>query len=326
MRDLIQKYRELVCDADFLRFQHEMIAAVYDQLGQGCAEKEGEVALVTRIAETLSGQSYRRLRIHCEKIHGSKSYVSFNFRDKPTTKELGDLILISLITHGRKRLLQKLCIVQNKVLHSGKCQIDLEQLFLLKNFPLFSGRQGLFRHASDIMFFNSQECLGAYGFFEESGDLIHVNAKVLSIALGGGKTFAKTGLSNGSYDPSVPGAQLSGFSLPWIDRPGISEEAYFRRYWRGGLLPFGPAIEPLLSSRKTLHDLHDFLKAWTSLQIGEIVYVFDRAADLEAARFTDAVLQAVNYNEFIDFDDANPINEFDAGYTVMVSHLDLAQD
>ena len=84
---IIRHYYELASDPGFHRFQHEAITDVYDQLGQGYSQGEGEVALVTRFADTVKGRNYRGLKLHCKKIHGSKSYVSFNFRDKPTTKE-----------------------------------------------------------------------------------------------------------------------------------------------------------------------------------------------------------------------------------------------
>lgn len=324
MRDLIRKYHELVSDPGFLRFQHEGIAAVYDQLGQGYVEKEGEVALVTRMADALKGKSYKGLRLHSEKIHGSKSYVSFNFRDKPTTKELGDLILISIVSDGRRRLLQKLCIVQNKVLRNGKSQIDMEQLFLLKNFPLFSSSQGLFRGATDVMFCNAQGCLGAYGFFEEPGELIHVNAGVLSNSLGGGKSFAKSKLGPGSSDNTTSNGCTNAYGFPWIDHP-MMEEIFYRSYKRG--LPlFGAHVEPLFSSRQTLYDLHDFLKAWTALQVGEVVHALGQTSDIEADRFANAVLRAIGYGEFIDFDEDNMRGEFNTGVTVMVSHLDVAHE
>ena len=327
MRNLIRRYHSLLADPGFLRFQHACIAEVYDQLGQGYTESEGEVALVTRMADTLRGQSYHGLRIHCEKIHGSKSYVSFNFRDKPTTKELGDLILVTVVSDGRQRLLQKLCIVQNKMLRSGKAQIDAEQLFLLKNFPLFSGSQGLFRGAKDVMFRNTQMCLGAYGFFEAPGEFIHVNAGVLSNTLNGSSTFAKSALGQGVSYAGTRGSTVNdAFILPWFDDPMILEDIYFRWHKHGFPLPLISPTAPLFSSQRTLHDLYDFIRAWTSLQIGEMVYAFDHSLDQEAERFSNAVLRSVGFGEFVDFGDDNVQGEFRAGSTVMVSHLDISKD
>jgi hypothetical protein len=327
MRNIVRKYHDFVSDPGFLRFQHRIISEVYDQLGQGSVEKEGEVALVTRMANTLRGKSYKGLRIHCEKIHGSKSYVSFNFRDKPTTKELGDLILISIISDGRQRLLQKLCIVQNKVLHNGKSPIDLEQLFLLKNFPLFSGTKGLLRGASDVMFLNTQMCLGAYGFFEEPGEFVYVNAGILSNILNGSRSFVKTSLGSGSGNSySLDTGAHNTFGIPWFDDPMLFEELYYRWKKHGFLSPSVLPIAPFFSSRRTLHDLHDFIRAWTSLQVGEIVFAMDYPSDKEADRFANSILRTVGFGDFIDLNDENINQEFNAGLTVMVSHFDLSQE
>ncbi|MDF9827873.1 hypothetical protein M2447_001978 [Ereboglobus sp. PH5-10] len=326
MRKLIQKYHSLLADPGFLRFQHARIAEVYDQLGQGYTNNEGEVALVTRIANTLKGQSYHGLRIHCEKIHGSKSYVSFNFRNKPTSKELGDLILVTVVSDGKRRLLQKLCIVQNKMLRNGKAHIDEEQLFLLKNFPLFSGSKGMFRGAKDVVFRNTQMCLGAYGFFEAPGELIHVNAGVLSNTLNGSSSFTKTALASGA---SNAGQHLRGNDtcvFPWSDDLMILHEIFCIWHKRGFPLPLISLISPLFSSQRTLHDLHDFIRAWTSFQIGEIVYAFDHTLDREAEMFSNAVLRAAGLSEFIDLSDDNIQGEFSVDSTIMVSHLDISKE
>lgn len=283
--------------------------------------------MVTRVADTLKDKSYHGLRIHCEKIHGSKSYVSFNYRDKPTTKELGDMILVSVVSHGRQRLLQKLCVVQNKMLRNGKAQIDEEQLFLLKNFPLFSGSQGLFRGEKDVMFRNTQMCLGAYGFFESPGELIHVNATVLSNALNGSTTFSKSNLGTG-LGVSARGASAINDAgmFPWFDDPRLLDEIIYRWHKHGFPFPMSSQVSPLFSSQRTLHDLHDFIRAWTSLQIGEVVYAFDHALDIEAERFSNAVLRTIGFGEYVDFGDDNLQGEFSAGTTIMVSHFDIAKE
>ena len=330
MKKLIRRYQELISDPGFLRFQHRKITAVYNQLAEGYLKEEGEVDLVTRMADTLTGKSYRGLRIHCEKIHGSKSRISFNFRGKSINKELGDLILISLVSNKKRRIIQKLCIVQNKVLRDGKSHIDLEQLFLLKNFPLFSGSQGLFRGNCDVMFCNTQRCLGAYGFFEDPGEFIHVNAGVLSNTLSGSQSFEKNKIGTSSRDPDLTEVSIHQYAsgFPWIDvdDPILAEVIHYW-YRRGYPLPFILSVAPLHSSRQTLHDLHDFIKAWTSLQVGEIVYAFDRALDIDADRFANAVLRAIGFSEYIDFDDENIQDELNIdGFMVMVAHLDLASE
>ncbi len=322
-----REYQNLLADPGFLRFQHLAVADVYDQLGQGYAKSEGEVALVTRLAETLKGRTYKGLKLHCGKIHGSKSYVSFNFRDKPTTKELGDLVLITLVSRGRNRCLQKLCIVQNKLLRGGKAQIDLEQLFLLKNLPLFSGSRGLFRGAKDVMFLNRQKCLGAYGFFESPGELIHVNAGVLSEVIAGSASFAKSALGPAAPNDSdcLGQGHLSPFQFPWIDHPMIYEKFFHHWLKRGLPLPSLSPCAPFASSRQTHHDLHDFIRAWISLRIGELVYSVDRSVDVEADAFSTTILRQIGFGEFVNLEGENLGEDFHAELLVMVAHLDVAE-
>ncbi len=328
MNKLIQKFNDQISDPDFLRFQHHLVADVYDQLGQGYSVGEGEIPLVTRTADTLKGKSFKGLKIHCEKIHGSKSYVSFTFRDKPTTKELGDLILITVISDGRRRLLQKLCVIQNKVLREGKSHIDLEQLFLLKNFPLFSGSRGLFRGAKGVMFLNRQQCLGAYGFFDAPGELMLVNAGILSNVISGSSTFNRAQL--GSASQSMNGTEEGyGFGLSGIPAfldPMIMEEVLHYWYKRRFPIPFHGSFAPFSSSRRTLHDLHDVVRAWTSLRLGELVYAFGHSVDLEADNFTSTILRTIGFGDIVDLEGGNLEGEFNSAATVMVAHLNINEE
>jgi hypothetical protein len=327
MNRLLRHYWDLTADPDFLRFQHKLISEVYDQLGQGYALGEGEVSLVTRTADTLSRKSFNGLKLHCEKIHGTKSYVSFAFRDKPTKKELGDLILISVVSDGRKRLLQKLCIVQSKVIRDGKTHIDLGQLFLLKNFSPFSGSRGLFRGERDVMFLNRQQCLGAYAFFDSPGDLIFVNAGILSNAIAGSATFYRTMLASSQHgsDSSEGESIFGSLGLPAFIDPMIMEEIF--HFWnkRRFPIPFQGAFFPFSSSRRTLHDLHDVIRAWTSLRLGELVYAFDQRQDVEADQFASTVLRSIGFGERLDLGDESSEGEFNSPATVMVAHLDIGE-
>ena len=178
------------------------------------------------------------------------------------------------------------------------------------------------------MFCNTQRCLGAYGFFEDPGELIHMNAGILSNTLSGSQLFEKNKIGTSSRDPDLPEVSIHqyAFGFPWIDDPILTEEIHYW-YRRGYPLSFILSVALLHSSRQTLHDLHDFIKAWTSLQVGEIVYAFDRALDIDADRFANAALRAIGFSEYIDFDDEDIQDELDVvGFMVMVAHLDLASE
>ena len=284
--------------------------------------------MVTRVADTLKGKEFQGLKLHCEKIHGSKSCVSFNFRDKLIKKELGDLILITVVSDGQQRLLQKLCVIQNKVLRNGKAKIDLGQLFLLKNFPFFSADRGIFRGEKDVIFLNRQQCLGAYGFFDSPGELILVNAGVLSNVIAGSSTFSKSQLGSLSQgcDSANEGDVFGYPGIPLFTDPMMMEEIFHCWYERGFPIPFHGAFSPFTSSRRTLHDLHDFIRTWTSLRLGELVYAFDQQIDMKANYFASTILRTIgfDFDETEDFRDGNLEDEFNA--TVMVAHLDISEE
>jgi hypothetical protein len=169
MRRAYGKLSEFCTDPDFFRFQNDLSRDIYDALGQGYAANDGEVSLVKRLIGAINGKDFRGLRLYGEILHGSRSYVEFNFMDKPVTRELGDMLMISLVTAGSQRLFQRLCIVQNKKDHEAKWAIDHEQLFLLKNFPAF-------RDNHKITFTFSQcgraarWCSSTPDLYDESGD------------------------------------------------------------------------------------------------------------------------------------------------------------
>ncbi|MFC1635479.1 hypothetical protein ACFL5Z_11615 [Planctomycetota bacterium] len=141
MRQLWRKLISLAQDDSFLQFQNSLSLELYESLGRGFNANANEVSLVQGLVDVVNGKSYGSLRFSANMLHGSRSYVEFNHRDKPVTKELGDMAVISLVTRGRERLLQKLCIIQNKKTSGNSWSIDSEQLFLLKNFPPFSGSE-----------------------------------------------------------------------------------------------------------------------------------------------------------------------------------------
>lgn len=58
MMRLIDKANSLSCDSGFLQFQHELSRRMYDELGQGYAANDNEVALINRAVKAVNAQSY----------------------------------------------------------------------------------------------------------------------------------------------------------------------------------------------------------------------------------------------------------------------------
>jgi hypothetical protein len=106
----------------------------------------------------------------------------------------------------------------------------------------------------------------------------------------------------------------------------IMEEMLHYWYKRRFPIPFQGAFFPFASSRRTLNDLHDVIRTWMSLRLGELVYAFDQPVDLEADQFASTVLRAIGFGETVDLGDAIIEGEFNSAATVMVAHLDISEE
>lgn len=98
MRRLFRRVMDLSSDNGFLDFQNDLSQRIYDALSQGYSVNGNEVPLVKRVVEAMNGHSYDGINIHSSFIHGSRSYIEFNYMDKPVTKELGDMVVFTVVT------------------------------------------------------------------------------------------------------------------------------------------------------------------------------------------------------------------------------------
>lgn len=188
MMRLFRKIIELAEDDGFASFQNKIVGNFYKSLDTGYKSNYNEVKLVEELVKAANGQRYGPISLFAKMLHGPRSYVKFNYLNQLVTKELGDMVVITLVTYNDKRLLQRICIIQNKKASNNKWRIDVEQLFLLKNFPPFSGEQGIFCGYKDFTLRNSSGCLGAFGLLDAPGEMIFVAAPLVSDFLRGKKT------------------------------------------------------------------------------------------------------------------------------------------
>jgi hypothetical protein len=126
-------------------------------------------------------------------------------------------------------------------------------------------------------------------------------------------------------DSSEGESIFGSLGLPAFIDPMIMEEIF--HFWnkRRFPIPFQGAFFPFSSSRRTLHDLHDVIRAWTSLRLGELVYAFDQRQDVEADQFASTVLRSIGFGERLDLGDESSEGEFNSPATVMVAHLDIGE-
>lgn len=305
---------------------------MYEALGQAYAQGEGEVGMVKKLVAAIDGKSYRGISLASQMIHGSRSYVEFNCRDKPVTKELGDMLVISLVSAGGERLFQRISIIQNKKDSSGKWGIDLEQLYLLKNFPLFTGNKGMFRNCRDIAFRNESGCLGSYGLFQTPGEMIVASAPLVTELLKGKKTLSPSDIQVLQVMPSSQSGGLLNNSVPWWPRPFLRhpEESFhffekiIRRY---GVIPFG-GFNGFLGNVHFCRDICDFTRAWTHLSLGEPTYAWDQVVNPDVDAFSVFILRQYGFDHLpkLPSDNVFGDREFEGTLAVFLMHLDVERD
>ncbi len=329
MERIFREYLGLLDDLNFRKFQNELSQSMYNALAQGYIASENEPSLVNRLVETINGSKFKKFRFYANKIHGARSYVEFNYRDKPTTKEIADMVVISIASYKRERVLQKITFIQNKVDHNKKWMIDNEQLFLLKNFPKFSGNRGIFKSFSneDIVFLNHSKCLGSFGLFMNPGEMIFLSAPLLSeLKKDKGVTIEEIRLPE-----TVINAGARNFFFPFILDRHFYEE--FFHYMYGGARRyafFNPFISngpfPFLNNSIFSRDIYDFTLDWTQFNIGEPTYAFGNVINPALDKFSNFLLRAIGIQEYVDLPLENVEGKFNNELAVLVMHIDLAKE
>lgn len=333
MMRLFEKVHALSTDSGFLHFQHDIARRMYDALGQGYAANDNEVSLIKRTVDTVNGQSYKGVRIFATVIHGTRSYVEFNFMDKPVTKELGDMTVITLVTDKSDRLFQKACVIQNKKERDGHWEIDLEQLYLLKNFPPFSGNKGIFKRCKDMAFRNASGSLGCYGLFFPPGEMILASAPALTEMLRGKKSVSHADVGF----PAMIGAGENGAAnaAPWW--PGFPWRhpkeflMFFEEFVCHYGYPFmaGAPFSGFLGCTQFARDIHDFARNWTQLNLGEPTTAFGRILNPAVDAFSNFVMRSAGFRDVdVDLPTGNYFGdqEFDGQMAVLLMHMDVSRD
>lgn len=326
MRRLLQEIHRLARDDGFTVFQNEVVRDFYYALGQGYSNGENEVALVKRLVEAAEGKSYGPISLHSAMLHGSRSYVEFNYRDQPVTKELGDMAILSVVTAGSERLLQRITIVQNKRASGKSWGLDPEQLFMLKNFPPFSGYRGIFKGRDDVTFRDSSGCLGSYGLLAEPGEMLFASARLVSEFSSGKKSLTQADVA--APDAVVPNNHRNeGFPLLWPHpRFHPKEWMFMLEEWFHEL---GPGPLPFSSNMNFLgnvlfgRDLYDLTRSWTRLSIGEPTCVANVVVNDTVDAFSNFLLRSAGLGELAKFpsDELFGDRQFEGQMAVLAVHL-----
>lgn len=179
MADIIREFHdEYYASVDFRVWQNDLACDIYRKLSAHTfSDKLQEVPKVTALCEAMSNKNYRGLTIESRMIHGyNNSGVSFDYMGKTSKKELGDMAIISIVTVDRRIFLLKTAFIQNKDSKTNDWGIDEKQIFLLKNFPTFTGERGMLK-SQTFTFLNRSGTLGNYGLFLPNGDMTFLTAQ-----------------------------------------------------------------------------------------------------------------------------------------------------
>lgn len=332
MRRLFEVIARLSKDDDFTRFQNETSHDFYQALGQGYSRNDNEVALVQKLVDAANGKSYGPIHLHANMLHGSRSYVEFNYMDKPVTKELGDMAIISVVTRGSERLFQRLCIIQNKKMNGKSWAIDQEQLFLLKNFPPFSGDKGIFKHCRDVLFRNSSGCLGAFGLLNSPGEMLFASAPLVSELQRGKYSLSLSDISV-PMDSLNDSRNSGGAGFPFF--PGMHhihpKEWFFivEKIAHSGWAPFGfPGVFGcrFVGNCQFSRDIHDWTRNWTQLNVGEITYAHDTVTNAPVDAFANALMQSAGFGDMFDIPSSNQFGDvhFEHQMAVFAMRFDVS--
>lgn len=319
MNRLIRFFADRYNDRDFRSFQNDLARKVYETLAVSYTKSDNEVAMVTDLCNTVNRQSFRELQFFANKIHGSRSYVEFYNQDKPTTKELADMVIISVATRDREIVYEKLAFIQNKKEKAdGIWEIDPDQLYLLHNFPTFKGDKGLFKRnfKGEVIFQNHSGTLGNYGLFQSPGEMVITNASTIyrlqqndKISLSDIRKYAHD-LNVGSY-PLLP-----MFGHPYWEEMGYRYIKHFPKYG-------SPFLSSPFNSSSISFNIYEFIRNWSHFNIGEIVSIEGHSIDNDLKKFSRVLLGAIGLSEIVNLSKENDRFEFENNMSVLVAHINL---
>lgn len=319
MENLIRTFLEYYNRRDFRKFQNSFAREVYETLGTSYANSFDEVKMVTEMCNTINGKSFEKLNFYTKKIHGARSYVEFQNQDKPTTKELADMVIISVATKNREIVYEKTAFIQNKKEDTtSNWKIEQDQLYLLHNFPTFKGNKGIFKRnfRDDVIFQNQSETLGNYGLFQQPGEMILVNALTIfklqqgdKISLSDIRKFTSNRFHNNS-----------SFQFPLINHPHWDEilYMYFRHFPNNGL-PF--LNFPFLNNSIASFNIYEFIRNWTLFNIGEVVSTYGNIVDKDLSTFNRILLKEAGLSDFINTNVDS--QELENNLMIIIAHLNL---
>ncbi|MCL2135368.1 MAG: hypothetical protein FWH37_07455 [Candidatus Bathyarchaeota archaeon] len=335
IRKVVQKfYDDYYNSTDFRVWQNRFVNDIYS-----CLMSVGkEIPTVTALCDVMSEKRYRGLHIESKKIHSrSTSGVNFECRGKSVTKELADMVIVSLVTLDRQIVFMKTAFIQNKratrqnALHTSQPSdswvIDQEQLFLLKNFPTFTGASGLFNDIQ-FSFLNHSRSLGNYGLFSSNGDMTFLTAQ---------NVFHNQNSNGRVVFDSIKRSNII------FSKSHINHEYFDKDYSRYCNCPGGLGCDdwmrlyfynpPFFRNYSYALDVSEVVKELTYFNIGDLSIIVGHVTDAELYSYTGKLLLAafghkineVYFRDYFNVED-KVLEMDDIDVNVVLSHVELGDN
>jgi len=320
-REAIRLFHEnYYCSDEFRAWQNVFADEIYSSLRSKI--KSGEIATVTNLCDVMSDKQYRGLRIESKKLHSrSTSGVSFNYKGESATTELADMVIVSVVTFDRKIVLLKTAFIQNKKATANKKMdswiIDPKQLFLLKNFPTFTGVSGVFNKMTKT-FINHSDTLGNYGLFTSDGEMIFLTARNV-------------------YCNQSEGGSINSNDIKKASPRLLTQSNYANYHCKrkcccdfNGEYGYGDN-QAFFNNYSYALDVHEIVRGLTYFNIGEPSSAYGRITNNELYEYTEILLKSAfghsvgdnHFNRDYQFSDKIV---FENDITVVLNHVELGEN
>ena len=320
MYKFIEHLLDEVQKSSFRQWQNKLATDAQSTLEVSNASGDDEVKMVTKLCETLNGNTRGEMRLYANKIHGRRSMVKFANGDNAiVTREMADMVVISLVTRNNRIVFEKLAFIQNKKEHgAGKWNIEQSQLYLLHNLPTFDGVSGVFKHTAEIALPNIHGRLGNYGLFNAPSNMVFANARMIT-ALQKGTIISLDDIRKATAAPENT-TPFWGF-----DRNTVHEDLYYIFKHGYGAFFAGNNAPPIFGDCSIALNMHQFMRNWTQYNIGEVVVSHERTKCKQLTDLTRAYIKAAGFKELFSFEfDDSENNNNENGYEWAVKEADTA--
>lgn len=297
MRDVIgciKKYLEAIQTEKFIFHGKKLASRLIMGISEGYIKGEHEPDIVKLIEYIINNVDQfetkdKKFSIITKSIfiHGHRSQVEFKFYNKPTQRELGDIIFILSVVYNNRKYFEKMTINQFKKSNKASWKLSeestREQLYLLSRFPIFRGANKSLIPKKEFKLPNYSKCLGTHGLLYYPGDFLVVSSNLLEIISSGRKRLNLRDL-------------LLCYKIPYFH---IIDSLYIRelldilnifKYFR--YQPFMWNL-PLLGNSCIAYNSYEFSDKYLRGLIGEMIYAKKMLYNYSAFEFLQDFLMSV---------------------------------